>query len=76
VRGERLREQWHKKSFDFSARTTSDCRQKEYEREEWVVMGLLLATEMINGIDAELNAIWYLIINHFEVALAILEALL
>jgi hypothetical protein len=77
VRGERLREQWHKKFFDFSARTTSDCRQKEYEREEWwVVMGLLLATEMINGIDAELNAIWYLIINHFEVALAILEALL
>jgi hypothetical protein len=39
-------------------------------------MGLLLATEMINGIDAELNVIWYLIINHFEVALAILEALL
>jgi len=74
MRGERLREPWHKKSFDFSARTTSDCRQKEHKREEWVVMGLLLATEMINGIDDEFNTIWYLTFKHFEVVLAILDA--
>jgi len=37
-------------------------------------MGLLLATEMINGIDDEFNTIWYLTFKHFEVVLAILDA--